>query len=78
MVRGGRSCPSETKLGAGAEMPGKKASVTPSRTGTVGGLLTSGAAEQQSEHRLHFSEVPEVDPWSSCTDWAWAAWSAWS
>ena len=62
MVRGGRSCPSETKLGAGAEMLGKKTSLAPSRAGTVGVLLTIGATEQQAEHRLHLSELPDGDP----------------
>ena len=65
MVRGGRSWPSETKLGAGAEMLGKKTSVTPTKVGTVGGLLAMGATEQQAEHRLHLSDVPDEEPWSS-------------
>jgi len=65
MVRGGRSWPSETKLGAGAETLGKRTSVTPSKTGTVGGLLTMGATEQQAEQRLHLSEPPFDDPRSS-------------
>jgi len=46
-------------------MLGKKTSLAPSRTGTVGGLLTIGATEQQAEHRLHLFELPDGDPWSS-------------
>ena len=65
MVRGGRSWPSDTKLGAGAKTLGKTTSVTRSKTGTAGGLLAMGATEQQAEHRLHLSELPNGDPWSS-------------
>lgn len=64
MVRGGRSWPSETKLGARAATPGKKTSVTPSNTGTLGRLPTIGVTEQQAEQRLHLSKVPD-DPSSS-------------
>jgi len=55
VLRGGRSCPSERKLGAGAEKSGNDAAVSPCGCGTLGIALSKGGAEQQAEHRLHLS-----------------------
>jgi hypothetical protein len=59
MIRGGRSWPSEKKVGAGAETLRKRTSVTPNSMGIVGGLLTIEATVQQAEQRLHLSGMPD-------------------
>ena len=54
-VRGGRSCPSEMKLGGGDERSGNLMAVKSSGSSNAGTLLTSGASEQYAEHMLHLS-----------------------
>lgn len=65
MLRGGRSCPSETKLGEGADKAGKDVIATPWGTGTEGKLLASGVTEHKSQQRLHLSELSEASPRAS-------------
>ena len=72
MVRGGRSCPSEMKLGAGVESPGNFTDDMASGSGSVGVPLTKGVSEQKAEHALHLSDA-DWPLWS----WPWPA-PAWS
>jgi hypothetical protein len=58
MLRGGRSWPSERKLGAGAESAGKMALVASTGDNTVGAVLASGVIEPKAEHTLHLSGCP--------------------
>ena len=55
MLRGGRSWPSETKLGTGALSAGKTAAERSCGAATVGGLLSIGVTEQNAVHRLQLS-----------------------
>lgn len=64
MVRGGRSWPSERKLGAGVETSGNLTAGRASGTGSLGASLTRGVSEQKAEHMLHLS----AGPWS-CPPW---------
>lgn len=61
MLRGGRSWPSERKLGAGAERRGKTAAERFCGAATAGALLSNGVAEQNAEHRLQLSETVDVE-----------------
>jgi len=54
MLRGGRSQPSETKLGAGACRAGKSCGAAKG-SGTLGSTPISGTAVQQEAHRLQRS-----------------------
>ena len=56
LVRGGRSCTSETKLGAGADSAASLAAARSSGATSAEAALTSGVSEQYAEHRLHLSE----------------------
>ena len=53
MLRGGRSWPSERKLGAGAERSGNKTEDRVSGVGMDGRALNIGVIEQKSPHRSH-------------------------
>jgi hypothetical protein len=55
MLRGGRSCPSDKKLGAGAPTSGNDTVAWSCGCGTLGIALSNGVVEQQAEHRLHLS-----------------------
>lgn len=55
MLRGGRSCPSDRKLGGGAKRSGKAAAATSWSAGIVGKLPTKEVAEQNAEQRLQLS-----------------------
>lgn len=58
MVRGGRSWPSDRKVGAG---PAKSANLRAGRaagSGSFGVSLTKGVSEQKAEHMLHLSTTP--------------------
>lgn len=56
MVRGGRSCPSDKKLGGGAEWSESLTVVRPGGSGSNGTELTNGVSAQKAEHMLHLSE----------------------
>lgn len=58
MVRGGRSCPSETKLGAGVDRSGNLTLGSAIGSGRWGASLNRGVNEQKAEHILHLSETP--------------------
>ena len=58
MVRGGRSCPSERKLGGGAEKSGNSAAEWAGGAKIKGKPLTKGVTEQKAEQKLHWSWVP--------------------
>jgi len=66
MIRGGRSWPSEMKLGAGVERPGNLNADMVGGSGSVGVPLTKGVSEQNAEHTLHLSDAE----WS-CPPWSW-------
>ncbi len=66
-LRGGRSCPSDRKLGAGADTSGNDAAARPWGCGTLGIALSNGVAEQQAEHRLHLSW-----PAGPLLSWVWS------
>jgi hypothetical protein len=61
MLRGGRSWPSERKLGAGAQRRGKTAPERFSGAATAGALYSNGVAEQNAEHRLQSSGTVDVE-----------------
>ena len=72
MVRGGRSWPSERKLGAGAESLENLTPAGSRGSNTDGTELTSGVSEQKAEHALHLSDV--VWSWLVCpSSWLVAA-----
>ena len=58
MVRGGRSWPSDRKLGAGVEKSGNLMAGSAPGSGIAGTSLSSGVSEQNAEHMLHLSVVP--------------------
>lgn len=62
MVRGGRSWPSERKVGAGAAREGNTVEAGSFSSGTPATSRTKGVAEQDAEQRLHLSECDF--PWS--------------
>lgn len=53
MLRGGRSWPSERKLGAGAKTSGNETEDRFGGVGIDGSVLSSGVIEQKSQHKLH-------------------------
>ena len=55
MLRGGRSGPSETKLGGGAETAGKRSAETTCDSSTIDVPLGIEVTEQNAAHRLHLS-----------------------
>ena len=55
VLRGGRSWPSDRKLGGGAKRSGNAVAPGSCGAGIVSGLLTSGVTEQNAEHKLHLS-----------------------
>ena len=57
MLRGGRSSPSERKIGAGDEMSGNLTEGGSGGDGSDATSLTKGVAEQEAEHRLHRSDA---------------------
>lgn len=77
MLRGGRSWPSERKLGAGARRDGNVVAAGSFNSGTPATSRTNGVAEQDAEHRLHLSEcdLPWSWPPSWPAPWSWTAWS---
>jgi hypothetical protein len=60
MLRGGRSWPSERKLGTGALSAGKTVALSSCGATTVGGLLSIGVTEQNAVHRLQLSGEEEL------------------
>lgn len=58
MVRGGRSWPSETKLGAGVDRSGNLTLGSAMGSGRRGGSVNKGVSEQKAEHMLHLSATP--------------------
>lgn len=64
MVRGGRSWPSERKLGAGVEKSGNLTLGSAAGSGNLGASLTKGVREQKAEHMLHLFPAPWS--WPSC------------
>lgn len=56
MLRGGRSSPSDSKLGGGASRRGKTAGTRGCRA-TVIEALTSAVAEQDAAQRLHLEST---------------------
>lgn len=59
MLRGGRSGPSDWKVGAGAAKDGNTVAAVSCGSGTTGAALGKGGTEQQAEQRLQVS-VPAV------------------
>jgi len=62
MLRGGRSWPSERKLGAGARKAGNATEERLGGVGTDGSVLSSGVIEQKSQHRLHLPNPSWCSP----------------
>lgn len=62
MLRGGRSGPSDWKVGAGAVKDGNTVVAALWGSGTAGAALGTGGTEQQAEQRLQVS-VPEAPSW---------------
>lgn len=71
MVRGGRSWPSDRKLGAGVERSGNLIAGSASGSGNAGNSLSKGVSEQNAEHILHLS----VASWSCPSWWPEPLWS---
>lgn len=57
MLRGGRSWPSETKLGAGTDSSGNRSTAS-NGSGKSANVFITGTTEQQDAHRLHLSWLP--------------------
>ena len=59
VLRGGRSWPSERKLGAGAEKSGNEMEERSCGATTDGKVLNRSVIEQKSQQRLHFAGLSE-------------------
>lgn len=62
-LRGGRSWPSERKLGAGASKEGKTTAVKVAGIRSGGTVPNRGEVEQDAVQKLHSSGTPESCSW---------------
>ncbi len=68
MLRGGRSWPSDRKVGAGAAKLGKTVVPAPGAEANVGSAVMSGVAEHEDTQWRPLSAP--LWPWSCCCDWS--------